>query len=1089
MILTRESIKRETYARTFQKGEQLYRQGAVEKVREIEEMNAMHVSALVWGSNGHSYHTSLEINLEYEEIVDYECECPAFFQYDGLCKHCVALALSYAPEPKQIDLNAFLNKNKKDTGRVSTDALVSKLIFDYSMDGRARFFQPEVSGRIELEPKLHMGYSGWSVDFRVGAEAKYVVKDLHSFLDSVEKREKVNYGKKLGFIHEPGAFTEESRRILEFLQKYMEEYRYFHGGGGLGYHYYFSAMRALPLSSDAKGAFCHLMVGRQIKVEDDYSQVNSLEILAQDPPLTFQLERIKDRKGFMLTVPALEAFYGDGRLYVRRGEQIYECSQEYSSQMRRVCSMGKGNQAVSFAISEGDMSSFCSTLLPILQKHTEVLVDGDLGSYMPQECLVKIYLDNQGGLVTARLEGEYGEERYNLLSPVQVMDAFRDTERESAAVRVVGAYFSGTTADDQYALEEWEEDQLYQLLTTGLTQISQVGELYISDAFKRMKVSKAPKVAIGISLSGGLIDLQMDSGSLSPEELEGFLASYRKRRKFFRLKDGSFMELEDNSAAMVSELMDGLDLDAGELKEGKVQIPKYQAFYLNQVLKEEAEGVEVFRDHAFKSIIRDMKSVEDSDYEVPKTLKNVLRAYQKTGFRWLCTLDAMGFGGILADDMGLGKTLQVIAFLLFQKEQGRGKAPSLIVCPASLVYNWQSELERFAGDGLSVLTVAGNQEERKKALEECGDYDVLITSYDLLKRDVEQYEAISFYAQILDEAQNIKNHATKAAKAAKAIQAQTRFALTGTPIENRLSELWSIFDYLMPGFLGSYERFKKDFESPIVQNQDQVMTARLQRMIKPFILRRIKAEVLKDLPEKEENIVYTRLEGEQKKLYTANVQRLLESLGSKTEEEVGSSKLQILAELTRLRQICCEPGMVYEDYKGESAKLDTCMELLKNAFEGGHKVLLFSQFTTLFTLLEKRLGKERIPFYKLTGATPKAKRMEMVRQFNEPESKVPLFLISLKAGGTGLNLTGADIVIHFDPWWNVAAQNQATDRAHRIGQKNSVSVFKLIARDTIEEKIVKLQEAKKDLADQIISEAGVSVSNLTKEDFMGLLKP
>lgn len=1088
MILSRESVKRLTYGKTLQKGELLYRNKAVRRIREREDGSILHISATVDGSYGMSYHTWIEVDLAQGEITEYECECPAYYQYDGMCKHCAALALHYiAPDAGIQELENFLNQNKGGgRKKAETDAQASRLIYDYSMDQKAGYLQPEINGRIELEPRLIHDYDGWKVDFRIGAEHKYVLKDIHSFLEAVDQREQVIYGKKLGFIHEPGAFTRESGKLLAFLQKCVGEYRYIRNG--ISSYYYQTAMRALPLSEGNRAAFFHLMAGKQIKLEDDYSQDTSLEILREDPLLSVRLEATGNGEAFLLQLPMLETCWGEGRLYVRQKDRVYECGEEYSRQMRRLCSLGNGMRGMSLTISARDMTAFCSTLLPVLQNCTELLIDGDISAFMPGECCIKIYLDCAEGFVTARLEAEYGDRAYNLLEPFSVSDAFRDTARESAAVRTAAAYFDGMTLENTLALEEKNEDQLYRLLTTGTDQLAQVGELYISEAFKRLKVVKAPKVSVGISLSEGLIDLQVDTGWLPKEELSGYLASYRRKKKYFRLKDGSFLELENNGLSVVSELAEGLDLDVAELRDGHASLPKYRGLYVNQVLKEEAEGTEVFRNQAFKSMIRDMKAVEDSDYEVPEELSGILRPYQKTGFRWLCTLAAMGFGGILADDMGLGKTIQMIAFLIYQKGQEKEHLPGLIVCPASLIYNWQSELEKFAGEALRAGVLAGSRSERCGLLEEYRAYDVLITSYDLLKRDMELYENLEFSVQILDEAQNIKNHTTQSAKAVKKVKAGVRFALTGTPVENRLSELWSIFDFLMPGFLGRYERFRKGYESPIVQNQDQDVILRLQRMIRPFILRRIKADVLKDLPEKEETVVYSRLEGEQRKLYEANVQKLLASLAEKSEEEVGSSKLQILADLTRLRQICCAPEMVYENYRGESSKLDTCMELLKNALEGGHKVLLFSQFTSLFGLLEKRLGKEKIPFYQLTGNTPKAKRMEMVRRFNDPESEIPLFLISLKAGGTGLNLTAADIVIHFDPWWNAAAQNQATDRAHRIGQKNTVSVFKLIARGTIEERIVKLQDTKKDLADQIISEGGISVSGLTKEDFMGLLE-
>jgi SNF2 family DNA or RNA helicase len=541
--------------------------------------------------------------------------------------------------------------------------------------------------------------------------------------------------------------------------------------------------------------------------------------------------------------------------------------------------------------------------------------------------------------------------------------------------------------------------------------------------------------------------------------------------------------LENSSFTTISELADGLSLTAKELKDNKIILPQNRALYLDRILRESTEDVEYHRDIYFKNLVKNIKAVEDADYELPVSLRSTLREYQKNGFRWLKTLYSYGFGGILADDMGLGKTIQIIAFLLSQREEG--KTTSLIVCPASLIYNWENELEKFA-PMLKKCVVAGSASEREELIKAHEEYDVLVTSYDLLKRDIECYEEILFDTEVIDEAQYIKNQSTQAAKAVKMIQAKTKFALTGTPIENRLSELWSIFDYLMPGILYSYHHFKAEIEIPIVQDNDEVSLKRLHRLISPFILRRLKKDVLKDLPDKLENVIYSKMEGKQLELYLANVQKLKNHIDGQSEEDFNKSKMQILAELTKLRQLCCDPALYYDAYNGSSAKLETCMDLIENGVSGGHKILLFSQFTTMFEIISKKLDSMNISYFTLTGATPKATRYKLVEEFNRDDTKV--FLISLKAGGTGLNLTGADIVIHYDPWWNISAQNQATDRAHRIGQKNVVSVFKLITRNSIEEKILNLQELKKDLADKVISEEGVSSVSFNKQDLLELLE-
>ena len=346
---------------------------------------------------------------------------------------------------------------------------------------------------------------------------------------------------------------------------------------------------------------------------------------------------------------------------------------------------------------------------------------------------------------------------------------------------------------------------------------------------------------------------------------------------------------------------------------------------------------------------------------------------------------------------------------------------------------------------------------------------------------------MKFRFQVIDEAQYIKNPLTQSAKSVKLIKAQTRYALTGTPIENRLSELWSIFDYLMPGFLFTYSRFRKQFESPIVKDGDPYALESLRRLSGPFVLRRLKKDVLKDLPDKLETVVYSMAEEEQKQLYTAHALALKEELEQMSGDTYGTERIQVLAELTKLRQICCDPSLCFDRYKGGSAKLDTCMELITGGIAGGHKILLFSQFTSMLELIGQRLKKEGIAFHELTGATPKEERIRMAGAFQTDET--PVFLISLKAGGTGLNLTAADIVIHYDPWWNVAAQNQATDRAHRIGQEKQVSVFKLIMKDTVEENILLLQEQKRDLADQIISGEQVSIGSLSKDELLKILSP
>jgi SNF2 family DNA or RNA helicase len=433
--------------------------------------------------------------------------------------------------------------------------------------------------------------------------------------------------------------------------------------------------------------------------------------------------------------------------------------------------------------------------------------------------------------------------------------------------------------------------------------------------------------------------------------------------------------------------------------------------------------------------------------------------------------------------MGLGKTLQVITLMLAAKQRGEGVEPSLVVCPTSVVLGWEREIARFAPE-LRVLCVIGDAATRAALLERAGEYDVLVTSYDMLKRDIALYEPMHFRYHILDEAQYIKNSTTQNARAVKLIRAAQRFALTGTPMENRLSELWSIFDFLMPGLLFSYTKFRARFEQPILRGQDARALERLGQMVSPFILRRLKRDVLTELPKKTERVLPATMDTAQRQVYLATLQELRGQLigGGRLS---GHSRMTVLAMLTRLRQICCDPRLCCEGYTGESCKLEACMELVREAADGGHKALLFSQFTSMLEFLRHRLEQEGIPYYLLQGSTPKEERARLVEAFNSDAT--PVFLISLKAGGTGLNLTGADVVIHYDPWWNLSVQNQATDRAYRIGQKNPVQVVRLIARDTVEERILHLQEDKWQLAESVVGVQGVPIEQMSAEELLAIL--
>lgn len=410
-----------------------------------------------------------------------------------------------------------------------------------------------------------------------------------------------------------------------------------------------------------------------------------------------------------------------------------------------------------------------------------------------------------------------------------------------------------------------------------------------------------------------------------------------------------------------------------------------------------------------------------------------------------------------------------------------------MISPSSLTLNWLSEAQKFVPK-LKVQVIQGTATERKRRIKEMEEYDLVITSYDLLKRDLELYleKKYCFRFVIADEAQYLKNSNTQNAKSIKQIKADTKYALTGTPIENSLAELWSIFDFIMPGYLFSYKKFKAMYEMPIVREQDEISMKKLKMLIEPFVLRRTKKEVLKELPEKTVTVLNNEMGEEQNNLYLSYLAQAKQEVADQIHlNGFEKSQIKILAALTRLRQICCHPGLFVEDYQAGSSKLEQCMEIIQDATDSGHKLLVFSTYTSMFEIIEKELQQRGISYSKLTGSTKVDERIQLVDEFNQ-NSEIKVFLISLKAGGTGLNLTGADMVIHYDPWWNLSAENQATDRAYRIGQKNNVQVYKLITKNSIEEKIYELQQKKAELMDQMLSTNTTFLNKLSKEDIMNL---
>ena len=614
-------------------------------------------------------------------------------------------------------------------------------------------------------------------------------------------------------------------------------------------------------------------------------------------------------------------------------------------------------------------------------------------------------------------------------------------------------------------------------------------EVLVTENFKTKEI-KEPKVGtIGVKVENNLLNIDMSKINISADEIQFVMEKYKLKKKFFRLKDGSFLNLNQNEdMEFIEKLTTGMDIDYKDIENNKIKLPVNRTLYLNELLKK-FKNTTTVRNNEYKEIISNLeKDNLEEEINIPKNLNANLREYQKIGFKWLKTLDYYRFGGILADDMGLGKTLQLLAIVMsYIENESENRKTSIVVSPSSLSLNWLNESKKFTPN-LKVKVVTGKAQERKEIIENLDKYDLVITSYDLLKRDIEKYKDLNYNFKyiIADEAQYLKNTNTQNAKAIKSLKAETRYALTGTPIENSLSELWSIFDFIMPGYLFTYKKFRNMYETPIVKEKDEYQMSKLKMLIEPFILRRTKKGVLTELPEKTITVLNNNMEEEQEKIYMSYLTKAKKEVAEQINTNgFEKSQIMVLAALTRLRQICCHPGLFIENYNGESSKLNQCMEIVEDAVSAGHKILLFSGYTSMFDIIQRELNSRNIKYFKLTGSTKVNERIELVEEFNKnPDIKI--FLISLKAGGTGLNLTGADMVIHYDPWWNVSSENQATDRAYRIGQKNNVQVYKLITSNSIEEKIYELQQKKSELVDNMLATKTSFISKFSKEEIMGL---
>lgn len=931
------------------------------------------------------------------------------------------------------------------------------------------------------------------VEFKIGNKQLTKINNLPDFFERMLNREKYKYNNVLEFIHEENAFEEQSRPLLKFLLKYAEIIKYANDVNN-NYAYYGRNFNVnnVVLSNTGLDELFEILKGKTVEFETKTGE-RKIQFIDEPIDIKFILEK-SDESTYCLTpnidVYGYDIFYGKNYSYFLIDNKMHKCLPKVENRNLELLEVYKKNYTQSIVFNENNLRNFFAIVVPKIKDNFEIKnIDKEqIEKYMPKDLYVKIYLDyNEKGYIIADVKFCYGNVEFNPIKNVNLEITRNAIQENEVLDTFVQTGFMLDSANARLVLAN--DEKIYNFLSKEIEDYMKKFEVLVAEDFKKKDIKKIKIKSIGVKIENNLLDINLGDFKFNIYEIKDIINKYKLRKKFYRLKDGTYISLEKNSSLdFLENLTDNIEIEDENVEENSIKLPIYRALYLEKIFKN-MPNTNIQKNEYYKNMISQIEDRQiDLSTKIPPKLNAELRTYQKIGYKWLRTLEQYKMGGILADDMGLGKTIQLLAVILSYVQKNKENVkPSIIICPSSLALNWYNEIQKFTPT-LKALVISDDYLERKRKIEEIGKYQVIITSYDSLKRDIDLYENYCFKYVVADEAQYIKNNNTKNSKAIKTINAETKFALTGTPIENSLSELWSIFDFIMPGYLYKYKKFKELYETPIIKEQNEDVMNKLKKQIEPFVLRRTKGEVLTELPDKTVTILNNEMSEEQYNIYMSYMAQARKEIMSQIDiNGFEKSQIKILSLLMRLRQICCHPKLFLGEYEGESSKLNQCIEIIQDAVLGGHKILLFSSYTSMFEIIEEKLKNIGVKYLKLTGQTKVGERIELVDKFNTDEN-IKVFLISLKAGGTGLNLTGADMVIHYDPWWNLSAENQATDRTYRIGQKRNVQVYKLITKNSIEEKIYELQQKKAKLIDNMLSTDATFINKLSKDDILALFE-
>ncbi len=1049
MKLNPTQMERLAGAEEYAAGRELEESGSV----KIGEQDSSMIRYIVAGKPPQTVMLSSSLTLY--------CGCETFTRR-GCCRHAVAawLAAERANIPE-----SMLKKSAPRKAQDLSDLILRQMPSEANVHLEVTLVLPQKPGQ-----EVRLG-------LRAGENKLYVIRDIRAFLAAMDTGETMSFGKEFTYQPEWMKFSDDDERVLDILRK-LFSCRNAEEKNTAG------STRLIRLPDPFTRELLDDIGETPLRIMDSNGEtIRCRQIRKARIPLQFEMNLGARGLRTSARIPAdLLPVTADCTWVVTGGKLIQ--TEENQRELIRLIWINQYEGRCLFEYPLAETDRVIGEVLPYLKLRGAVEMSGDLNRRLVRMPLkTEVYLDRDGKSVIASVQFHYGDIVLNPFAPVEkkiTLDKgekllLRDAEGEHLALDIL-ANAGFRVRKENIRLSGSEE--VFDFVSEGVKKLQEVSDVFLSREFKRI-MPRRPVLSGSMRMNGEKLELMLQKDGEPVEELLELIEALSRRRRYFRLKSGEFIDLTDLAEwqEVAAGIYEAAVRDESEPDRDVIVLRAYRACYLTSML--ENSKVPITLDESVTAMSESVMN-GDRSIQAPALAPGFsLRDYQRRGYEWMYALDRMHMGGILADDMGLGKTIQIIALILATKESGR---TSLVVAPTSLTYNWLSEIKRFAPE-VSAVILNGTGAQRAgmiRHITEHGDVDVAITSYPLIRRDIELLKDYPFRYLILDEAQNIKNAGSVAAQAVKQLKGDSRFALTGTPMENGIGELWSLFDFVLPGYLPGYSTFLRRY-------QDGENAEDLLRRIRPFLTRRLKQDVLEELPDKMEITLTAQMTPEQSRIYRAALERLRPKVNEIFENKgAGRGRMEVLSAMTELRQICCHPSLVMNEYRGGSGKEELLLEILPGMIGNGRRILLFSQFTSMLKLLRPRLEEQGYSTMYLDGDTPAGDRLDLTERFNSGEGQI--FLISLRAGGSGLNLTGADLVIHYDPWWNPATEDQATDRAHRIGQQHKVQVIRLVTGESIEEQVVELGVRKKALFDRLITPGESALNALSEQDIRRLFE-